>query len=60
MTREPALPELTDAEWKVMNAVWDRSPTTVREVHGALSASTVWAYTTVKTLMERLVKKESA
>jgi BlaI family transcriptional regulator, penicillinase repressor len=49
--------ELTDAEWRVMHAVWERSPTTVRDVHGALSASTDWAYTTVKTLMERLVRK---
>ena len=47
-------PHLTDAEWKVMDVVWDRGPVAVRDVHGALEASTRWAYTTVKTLLDRL------
>ncbi|MCA9314487.1 MAG: BlaI/MecI/CopY family transcriptional regulator [Planctomycetota bacterium] len=50
-------PHLTDAEWKVMDVVWDRGPVAVRDVHGALEASTRWAYTTVKTLLDRLVDK---
>ena len=51
-------PTLSDAEWKVMNAVWARSgPTSAREVHKDVSAETGWAYTTVKTLMDRLAEK---
>jgi BlaI family penicillinase repressor len=49
--------ELTDAEWKVMNAVWEHAPATARTVCDALAGSTGWAYTTVKTFMERLVEK---
>lgn len=50
-------PHLTDAEWKVMDVVWDRGSVAVRDVHDALEGSTRWAYTTVKTLLDRLVDK---
>ncbi|MGE0191076.1 MAG: BlaI/MecI/CopY family transcriptional regulator [Planctomycetota bacterium] len=50
-------PHLTDAEWKVMDVVWDRGSVAVREVHQALEPATSWAYTTVKTLLDRLVDK---
>ena len=48
---------ISDAEWKVMEAVWHRHPTTVREVFEALEAETGWAYSTVKTMLTRLVEK---
>ena len=49
---------LSDAEWKVMQAVWaQRGAVTVRTTHERVEAETRWAYTTVKTLMERLVDK---
>lgn len=48
---------LTPAEWTVMDAVWRRSPATVREVVDELGDSVDWAYTTVKTMMDRLVGK---
>jgi predicted transcriptional regulator len=58
MGKDPrAEPHLTDAEWKVMNAVWARGEATPRHVLEALRAETRWAYTTVKTLMDRLVEK---
>ncbi len=51
-------PQLSDAEWKVMNAVWARrGPVTARHVLEAVADETGWAYTTVKTLMDRLVDK---
>jgi len=49
--------KLTEAEWKIMNAVWDRSPASVRDVLDAVGNGTGWAYTTVKTMMNRLVEK---
>jgi len=51
-------PQLSDAEWKVMNAVWGRrGPVTARQVLESVGDETAWAYTTVKTLMDRLVDK---
>ena len=51
-------PPLSDAEWKVMNAVWAReAPASAREIHADVSAETGWAYTTVKTVMDRLAEK---
>jgi BlaI family penicillinase repressor len=48
---------LSDAEWTVMNAVWQRSPASARDVLGRVGAQTGWAYTTVKTMLERLAEK---
>lgn len=56
--REPSRADLTDAEWKVMKAVWDLEKTNVREVFESLRESEGWAYNTVRTLMERLAAKE--
>ena len=49
--------QLSEAEWKVMNRVWQSHPATAREVLSDLEAETSWAYTTVKTVMSRLVEK---
>ena len=48
--------KLSDAEWKVMEALWERSPATVRDVLERVPG-TGWAYTTVKTILERLAAK---
>ena len=52
----PDLPRISDAEWAVMTAVWDRPPRTAQEVAAAL-ADRGWSPRTVKTLLARLVKK---
>ena len=44
-------------ETEVMNAVWDRGDTTVRDVHAALAGTREIAYTTVMTTMTRLAGK---
>jgi predicted transcriptional regulator len=49
--------KLNDSEWLVMNAVWKRPPATVRQVVEDLGNEAGWAYTTVKTMLERLVEK---
>lgn len=49
--------QLSDAEWKVMHAVWADAPTTARRVLQALEAETRWKYSTVKTMLDRLVDK---
>jgi BlaI family penicillinase repressor len=48
---------LSEAEWKVMEALWDRSPATVRDVFDRTARETGWAYTTVKTILERMAAK---
>lgn len=48
---------LSDAEWTVMQALWESSPATAREVLERTSPGTGWAYTTVKTMLTRLVEK---
>ncbi|MEZ5977582.1 MAG: BlaI/MecI/CopY family transcriptional regulator [Planctomycetota bacterium] len=48
---------LSDTEWTVMQAVWQLEPSTAREVHAAVEAETAWSYSTVRTLLTRLVEK---
>mgnify|MGYP002390148889 CR=1 FL=1 len=55
--RSDTPPALSDAEWKVMRALWARHPATARELLDALAADTGWAYTTLRTLLARLVEK---
>jgi BlaI family transcriptional regulator, penicillinase repressor len=54
MTRTPPV---TDAEWEVMNVLWDESPRTANDVIELLGDRMKWHATTVKTLLSRLVKK---
>lgn len=49
--------KLTEAEWKVMNALWQSASTTARDVHDRVKGETDWAYTTVKTILDRLGEK---
>jgi BlaI family penicillinase repressor len=51
--------KLSDAEWNVMQALWQHSPASVRDVLEALQDSTGWSYSTVKTMLERLAEKEA-
>jgi BlaI family transcriptional regulator, penicillinase repressor len=49
--------KLTDAEWALMNCVWHKHPATVREIADSLPKTREWAYTTIKTMLDRLVEK---
>lgn len=49
--------QLSDAEWKVMNVIWRKHPASTRDVLERLEGQPRWAYTTVKTLLTRLVDK---
>ena len=51
------IPRISDAEWKVMEVVWDGPPVTAQHVLDALGESEGWKTQTVKTLLGRLVKK---
>ncbi|PWU12986.1 MAG: hypothetical protein C5B50_20295 [Verrucomicrobia bacterium] len=49
--------ELTGAEWTIIKAVWEKEPCTAPEVQKALEKQTGWTYSTVRTLMDRMVSK---
>src|SRR6185437_222896 len=48
---------LTEAEWTVINAVWEKEPCTAPDIQGKLETKTAWTYSTVRTLMDRMVAK---
>jgi len=49
--------ELFESEWTILRIVWERQPCAAPTVQEALAAEKGWAYTTVKTLMDRMVRK---
>jgi predicted transcriptional regulator len=52
------LPNVAEAELTVLRVLWDHGPATVRDVLERLQADgRDWAYTTVQTLLQRLVDK---
>ena len=53
----PKLRSLTDVEWVIMDAVWEHQPCAAGTVQEALHSHRGWAYSTVKTTMDRMVAK---
>lgn len=51
--------KLTEAEWQIMNALWQKHPATARDVMDRLPVGVQWAYTTIKTMLTRLVEKQA-
>ncbi len=49
--------ELTEAEWEIMKVVWEKEPCAAGTVQEMLAQSRDWAYSTVKTTMDRMVEK---
>ncbi len=50
-------PKISESEWLVMQALWSRGPLTANEVVEELAGKVKWKPKTVKTLINRLVKK---
>ncbi|HVC93037.1 MAG TPA: BlaI/MecI/CopY family transcriptional regulator [Pirellulales bacterium] len=50
------VPRISDAEWEVMNVVWESYPIAANDVVERLAARR-WQPNTVKTMLNRLVKK---
>ena len=49
--------ELFESEWTILQVVWEREPCAAPTVQEVLRESKGWAYTTVKTMMDRMVQK---
>ena len=54
------LPRPTDAELAILRVLWDRGPSTVREVHDALPREKPTGYTTVLKLLRRYSAQQSS
>lgn len=50
---------ISDAESVVMDVLWRRAPLSAEEVVAALTDSTDWQEPTIKTLLNRLLKKRA-
>ena len=52
-------PRISDTEWQIMKICWSRPPASAQEIIDALAAQDDWHPKTVKTLLNRLVKKRA-
>ena len=57
MAQNPTLPDLTKAEFDILRIIWKSRKLSVREVHDQITATHAWAYSTTKTMMDRMVRK---
>lgn len=53
------IPQISDAEYKVMKTVWAHAPISTPQVTKLLAAQNDWSPKTVQTLLSRLVKKRA-
>ena len=49
--------ELTEGEWAIIEAVWSNEPCAAPTVQEELEGRKGWSYSTVKTMMDRMVGK---
>ena len=49
--------DLTQAEWQLMEKLWEHAPQTGRELTEAMAAQTGWNRSTTLTLLRRLMEK---
>lgn len=49
---------LSPSELEVMKELWDAGPSSIREIHDRIKTRSGWAYSTTKTVMDRMVGKE--
>src|SRR5688572_2853989 len=50
-------PQISDAEWEVMKALWDHAPIAVNDLCQRLAPARGWHSKTVRTMLIRLTKK---
>jgi BlaI family penicillinase repressor len=54
----PKSERISEAEWQVCQELWRHSPQTANEIASLLADSNGWSHRTVRTLINRLVKKK--
>lgn len=53
------VPRISEAEWEVMKVFWKQSPATANDVVNELRNDKEWKPATVKSLINRLLKKKA-
>jgi BlaI family penicillinase repressor len=53
------IPKISETEWEVMKVLWTKSPLPAEDIIAALATQDDWHPKTVKTLLNRLVKKQA-
>jgi BlaI family transcriptional regulator, penicillinase repressor len=56
-TETPQLPQLAPAELDLMKVLWKAGRLSAREIHDRLTERMGWAYSTTRTVAERMVEK---
>ena len=51
--------KISESEWQVMSLVWEKAPVSTSEVVAALTEQKQWHPRTIRTLLDRLVKKKA-
>lgn len=55
-----SLPRISETEWEIMRVIWARHPISAADIIGTLvEQDSTWHPVTVKTLLNRLVKKRA-
>lgn len=58
MAQKPnAKPALSEAEWAVMKIIWENRSLALGDIYERLGRDSRWSYSTVKTLVRRMVAK---
>ena len=51
------IPNISDAEWEIMKLIWKSHPIASEEIINTLADKTSWSSRTIKTFINRLLKK---
>ena len=51
--------QITEAEWKIIECLWDHAPQTMGEITATLEPATGWTRQTVITLLKRMAEKDA-
>ena len=57
MENQKNIVDLSRAEYDILRTLWKDGQLSVREVHDRLKETYSWAYTTTKTMMDRMIGK---
>ena len=58
MAENLPLPDLTKAEFDILRIIWKSRKLSIREVHDKITVTHDWVYSTTKTMMDRMVRKQ--
>lgn len=53
------IPNISESEWEIMTVLWKEAPLTANEIISNLQERTDWKPKTIRSLLDRLVKKNA-